>query len=197
MYRVCGTFVFVFVLLTGCGNTQSSAPESVSSTDLISAIAVESKVLERADALPQVGEMAPDFQFTMEDGTTTKLSDLQGQKVVLNFWATWCLPCREEMPHLQQVVDEYDDMVVVLGVNKLETVDAVRPFAEELQVTFPLIVNDTGDISDRYGVRNLPVSYFINSDGTVAGVESGDALNPFKLGIMDYEFLEQQLAVLQ
>lgn len=196
MYRVCFALVCMVIVLTGCGNETQSPTEAASSTDMVLSIAAESKVLERADEAPGVGEMAPDFQFTMEDGTTTKLSELQGQKIVLNFWATWCLPCREEMPHLEEVVNAYDGTVVVLGVNKLETIDAVRPFAEELQVTFPLIVNDTGDISDRYGVRNLPTSYFINSDGTVAGVESGDTLLPFKLGIMDYAFLEEQIDTL-
>ncbi|MEM8533685.1 MAG: TlpA disulfide reductase family protein [Chloroflexota bacterium] len=186
----------MMIVLSGCGNSAQPSTEAASSTDMALSIADESRVLERADEPPEVGEMAPDFQFTMEDGTTAKLSEFQGQKVVLNFWATWCLPCREEMPHLEEIVNEHDGTVVVLGVNKLETIDAVRPFAEELQVSFPLIVNDTGDISDRYGIRNLPTSYFINTDGTVAGVESGDIVLPYKLGIMDYEALEEQIDTL-
>jgi thiol-disulfide isomerase/thioredoxin len=114
-----------------------------------------------------VGESAPDFEYSDASGTAHKLSDLRGRVVVLNFWATWCVPCREEMPALDRVAREYGDKVVVLGINKLEQAGAVSAFAREIGVGFTLVVNPAGDIPDRYGIRALPTTYVVRPDGTI------------------------------
>lgn len=124
------------------------------------------------------GDVAPAFSFTNANGTITNLSDLQGKIVIVNFWATWCTPCRNEMPALQQIADEYDDRVVVIGVNKLEEVDKLVAFKQELGLRFLLVANPEGDISERYAVRNLPTTFFIKPDGVI-----GD----WKLGGVTYE----------
>jgi thiol-disulfide isomerase/thioredoxin len=149
-------------------------------------IATSSKLLDTSGAttLPEVGETAPNFQYTFEDGATTKLSDLQGKKVIVNFWATWCVPCEKEMPALQQAGREHGDSVVVIGVNRDEEAQAIRAFAEEVGVKFPLIANPERDISQRYRANNLPTTYFINTDGTIGAQRVGE---------MDYEFIKQQL----
>ena len=134
-------------------------------------------------AIPEKGEAAPDFEYTLPDGSTHRLSDLRGKKVLLNFWATWCVPCRTEMPDLQQALGKYSD-VAVLGVNKAQDVEQLGPFASELKVGFPLIANPDGDIAARYAAQLLPTSYFINSDGTIA---------LRKTGVMDYTFITNHL----
>ena len=149
-------------------------------------IAPESKLVgDTAPAdIPQVGQPAPDFQYTMPDGSTHTLSQLRGKKVLINFWATWCGPCRSEMPDLQKALGEAGNSVVVLGVNKAQELKEIAPFADELRISFPLIANPAGDIAGRYGAQNLPTSYFINSDGTI-GLK--------KTGVMNYTFIKTHL----
>jgi thiol-disulfide isomerase/thioredoxin len=153
-------------------------------------VAPTSKILSDAgqSPIPQVGEVAPDFSYTTADGVSHKLSDLRGKKVLLNFWATWCGPCRSEMPDIQQAIGEGGSGVAVLGVNKAEDVQVIGPFAQELKVTFPLVANSNGDIAARYAAQLLPTSYFINTDGTI-GLR--------KTGLMDYNFIKNHLAMLK
>jgi thiol-disulfide isomerase/thioredoxin len=113
----------------------------------------------------------------MADGSVHKLSELRGKRVLVNFWATWCMPCREEMPELQRTADANGDDLVVLAVNRNEAPSAIAKFGNEIGVTFPLLVNIAGDIGDRYGATSLPVTYFIKSDGTIASKQLG-ALSP-------------------
>jgi peroxiredoxin len=136
-----------------------------------------------------VGEMAPDFAFTLADGTTQKLSDLRGKKVLINFWATWCPPCMAEMPDIQEAADTYENEgFVVLAVNSAEEQAKVEAFAEEYNLTIPLITNRSGDISMAYGARNLPTSFFLNTDGTISYRQ---------IGIMDKAFIETRLENMQ
>lgn len=174
----------VIVLLAGCGGTPAAPPASVLPSGAAT-IAIASKLLADSGqpAIPEQGQAAPDFEYTLADGTTHTLSQLRGKKVLLNFWATWCGPCRVEMPDLQQILGERSD-VVVLGINKAQELDQIGPFAAELKVTFPLIANPDGDIAERYAAQLLPTSYFINSDGTIA---------LRKTGVMNYQFIANHL----
>ena len=153
-------------------------------------IAPASKLLDDSAPadIPQVGQPAPDFQYTMMDGSTHTLAQLRGKKVLINFWATWCGPCRSEMPDLQKALGEAGDAVVLLGVNKAQELKEIGPFADELRISFPLIANPAGDIAGRYGAQNLPTSYFINSDGTI-GLR--------KTGVMNYTFIKAHLDLLK
>jgi thiol-disulfide isomerase/thioredoxin len=178
--------LLVTVALVGCGAATAPAPVP----DAPASIAPSSQILPDAgqSVIPEVGEVAPDFSYTAADGTSHKLSDLRGKKVLLNFWATWCGPCRSEMPDIQKAIGETGGAVAVLGVNKAEAMSVIVPFAKELQVTFPLITNSNGDIAARYAAQLLPTSYFINSDGTIA---------LRKTGVMDYTFIKNHLAELK
>jgi thiol-disulfide isomerase/thioredoxin len=175
----------VGLVLVACGAGESAtlATPQVAGPAVIAA---ESRLLDSSGAtgMPNVGEVAPNFEYTLSDGTRHQLSELHGKKVLLNFWATWCEPCRAEMPDLQQVLANYGDSVVVLGVNKLETAAVIPPFAEELGVSFPLIVNTEGDIANRYGAKNIPSSFFINTDGTIGAR---------RIGVMTYDFMKSQI----
>lgn len=177
------TLVVVALLAAGCGATP--APTAAIPAGLPAHVAVDSRLLDGGRGVPQVGAIAPDFSFTMQDGTAQKLSDLRGRLVLVNFWATWCAPCKEEMPDLQRIADERGDQVVVLGVNKLETLEAIGPFAGQIGTTFTLVPNPAGDISDRYAAKNIPTTYFLNSDGTIGAVQ---------LGVMTYEQASEQIA---
>ena len=173
--------------LAACGGAVAPAASTPAAP---ATVAIQSEILKDAgqSVIPSVGELAPDFAYTTSDGVTYKLSDLQGKKVLLNFWATWCGPCRSEMPDLQKAIGETGGAVVVLGVNKAEDTSVIAPFAQELNVTFPLISNPKGDIAARYAAQLLPTSYFINSDGTIA---------LRKTGVMNYSFIKNHLADLK
>ena len=114
------------------------------------------------------GNTAYDFQLEDMEGNTVQLSDYRGKKVFLNFWASWCPPCRVEMPHLQEFHEEQDD-VVVLGVNVSSSesnLDNVPVFVEDFGLTFTNVYGPT-EITDLYRVESLPTSYFIGSNGMI------------------------------
>ncbi len=130
-----------------------------------------------ADSKAIVGAAAPDFELLQRDGTPIRLSDLQGKVVVVNFWASWCPPCRDEMPALQAVAQEYADQgLVVLGVNTTYTdsrEDALE-FIDTLSLTFPILFDETGEVTEKaYGVFGLPVTFWIKPDGTIHLIKVG------------------------
>ena len=101
---------------------------------------------------PLVGSLAPDFELATIDGGRLRLSDLRGRVVLVNFWATWCDPCRVEMPDLQARADRWPDQLVVLGVDFDEPEEDVRRFGEELGLTFPLLLDPGAEVQELYRV---------------------------------------------
>jgi peroxiredoxin len=131
-------------------------------------------------AAPQQGFLAPDFELTTTTGKTIRLSDLRGQAVLVNLWATWCPPCRAEMPAIEKVYNEYNSQgLVVLAINMTYQDDpsAVMPFVEEHGLTFPILLDETGDMADDYQLRSLPSSYFIGRDGIINEVVIGGPMS--------------------
>jgi peroxiredoxin len=125
---------------------------------------------------PQKGFPAPDFQLQSTAGDTVKLSDLRGQAVLVNLWATWCPPCRAEMKTIETVYKDYKDRgLVVLGVNMTYQDDPqkVTPFVREEGLTFPILLDETGTMANAYQLKSLPSSYFIDRDGTIHEVVIG------------------------
>jgi len=122
-------------------------------------------------------KVAPDFTLTLFDGTEFRLADHRGKVVVVNFWASWCDPCREEMPALQQAASAAGDEVVFVGVGaKTDKDDDARAFATDYGVTYP-IGRDTeggdrvnGAIQTAYGVFGFPATYVIDPDGNIDAV---------------------------
>lgn len=107
-------------------------------------------------------------------GGEARLDDHLGKVVFLNFWATWCPPCREEMPSMQQLYDELaPEGLEMIAVNVLEPPDTVRPFIEEHQFTYPVLLDTDGRVVGRYGVRAYPTTYVVDRDGYVLGVRPG------------------------
>lgn len=120
------------------------------------------------------GNYAPDFELELLSGETVKLSDYRGQPVILNFWATWCPPCRAEMPDMQKIHEDYD--VAILGVNQIDTESSpknVPDFIDELGVTFPILLDAESLVGIRYGAKVLPTTYLIDKDGRVYDIAKG------------------------
>ena len=113
---------------------------------------------------------APDFELTASDGKIVRLEDLRGKVVLLNFWATWCPPCKAEMPDLNALQRKYgaDRDFVVLGINDMENAADVIAFAEREGIAFPLLLDPDGRvIKDLFDVRYLPTSMIIDRDGNI------------------------------
>ena len=115
-----------------------------------------------------VGELAPDFTGTTVDGQTITLSDLKGKLVLVNVFASWCGPCRVETPHLVEVYNELDrDRVEFIGLNLQETPEAVEFFKDEFFIDYPLVLNESGDLTNIYSPIGLPTTWFIDRDGVI------------------------------
>ena len=125
---------------------------------------------------PQQGFLAPDFELKTLTGETVRLSDLRGQAVLVNLWATWCPPCREEMPAINKMYEEYKDRgFVVLAVDMTYQDDPteVQPFADKYALSFPILLDESGTVGKAYQLKSLPSSYFINRDGIINEVVIG------------------------
>lgn len=119
-------------------------------------------------AIPLPGNPAPEFTLTTLAGTDLQLSDLRGQAIVLNFWASWCGPCRAEMPELEQAFQEYrDNGLLVLGVNQGESATVVRDFLQQLDLTFPVVLDQRLQVSQLYHINSLPTTFFIDRNGII------------------------------
>lgn len=149
--------------LSSCGRATPTPTTSQGGPNL----ATSSQMLDSGTQRPTEGSVAPDFSYTMADGTRHKLSDLRGTLVIVNFWASWCGPCRTEMPTFEQASQNNRDDLVILAVNRNEAPNVIRAFGQELNLTFPLITNMAGDIGDRYGATSLPMTFFINREGMI------------------------------
>ena len=120
------------------------------------------------------GRIAPDFLLPTLDGGEARLSDFRGRWVLVNLWASWCGPCRAETPLLQELYAsrETDDLVV-LGVNMQETDDAARRFVQEFAVTYPILLDRSGEVSALYLQAGPPNTYVIDPDGRIVRIHLG------------------------
>lgn len=121
------------------------------------------------------GAPAPDFELKTVDGQVYKLSDLKGRPVMLNFFATWCPPCRAEMPLLEETYKQYKDQgFVILAVNLNESDVAVTSFQQKMGITFPIVIDKGDHVSQAYDIVPLPTSYFVDKNGIVQGKWTGE-----------------------
>ena len=129
---------------------------------------------------PQAGFSAPDFTLQTPEGEIYTLSELKGSAVLINLWATWCPPCRAEMPAIEKMYQEYKDQgLVVLAVNMTYQDDPanVAPFIQEYNLTFPVLLEETGKVGAAYQLRSLPSSYFIDRTGVIQEVVIGGPMS--------------------
>ncbi|MCI0555024.1 MAG: TlpA family protein disulfide reductase, partial [Anaerolineae bacterium] len=129
---------------------------------------------------PQEGFAAPDFMLDTLDGGQLTLSELRGHPVVLNLWASWCLPCRSEMPSIEKAYQHYKDSgLIVIGLN-MTSQDSeldVRAFVQEFGLTFPIVLDRDGSVRDRYQLLGLPSTYFIDPQGIIRSVVVGGPMS--------------------
>lgn len=128
----------------------------------------------------QAGQNAPDFTLNTVTGERVTLSELHGRPVIINFWATWCAPCREEMPELQEAFEDYaDNNLELLAVNREESQEQIEQFfvelsaEKEIDFTFSLLLDNQATVVDSYGVFNMPTTFFVDADGVVTAVHFG------------------------
>ncbi|KAB2332817.1 redoxin domain-containing protein [Bacillus mesophilum] len=132
-----------------------------------------------------VGDVAPDFELgLLNKEEIVKLSDFRGQRVMVNFWATWCPPCRAEMPDMEKFHQDRD--VAILAVNMTDTEmndEQVENFADTYELTFPILLDEEAEMADLYNIQPLPTTYMIDSNGIIQ----------YKtLGAMNYELMIQE-----
>ena len=111
-------------------------------------------------------QMAPDFTLQDMDGATHKLSDYRGKPVIVNFWATWCPPCREEMPSMERAWNKIKDQgIAMLAVNVGEEEDTIFTFTGDFPASFTILLDTSGKITEQWPIRGLPTTYVVSPEG--------------------------------
>lgn len=142
---------------------------------LIGGWTVGNSLFGKSEAVPKAGDKAPAFSVKGLDGKDLKLEDLKGKPVVLNFWGTFCEPCRNEMPALQRQADKWSSSgLAVLGMNLGENAVTVKSFVDQYQIRFPIYLDEEETIRKRYGVMYYPTTFFIKPDGSVYEIKVGE-----------------------
>lgn len=133
-------------------------------------------IIEQPSTRSLINQPAPDFILNNLDGTPFRLSDLRGRIVFLNFWATWCTPCRREMPAFERfVVEQGDTGPLVIAVNGGEAAEGIRAFLEEVDATNVTVLLDPGaSIQDMYGVVAMPTTFILDENGVLRAVKYGE-----------------------
>lgn len=132
--------------------------------------------------------MAPDFELKDMEGNTVKLSDFLGKKVMINFWATWCKYCVQEMPDLMKLQEAHKDDLAILYVNVGESKDKVQKFIDEQKLSGTILLDDKMTVASMYGVDAYPTTFAIN--------EKGEMITKWK-GMMDSNLMEQMYNVIK
>ena len=196
---------FALVLALGCADRSPAATSTPTATP--SAIPVSTPTMTPSitatpsptpsafsrDVPPlEIGEPAPGFALEGLDSGEVSLAALDGKLVVLNFWASWCGPCRLEMPDFQKTWEEHREQgVVFVGIAVDDTASEASKFAEQVGVTYPLALDTTGDVARAYRIRAVPSTYFIDREGKLAttlhGVANQGALRIFLRGQTNQE----------
>ncbi|WP_010529640.1 redoxin domain-containing protein [Lentibacillus jeotgali] len=132
----------------------------------------------------EVGDMAPDFKLETLEGEEVSLSDYRGQRVVVNFWATWCRPCRAEMPDMQKFYEDKDVEILAVNLTSSESSQSgIQDFVDAYQLTFPVLMDKNSEVANQYQIKPIPSSFMIDSSGRIQ----------FKaLGAMNYELMVQE-----
>lgn len=137
------------------------------------------------------GDLAPDFTLQTLSGEEVKLSDYRGKPVFLNFWATWCPPCKAEMPHMQEFYEENQSQAEVLAVNLTSnesSINTVEKFAEQYNITFPILLDINGEQAEKFATITIPTTYIIDKNGII---------KQRKVGPMSKEGMKELVSSLQ
>lgn len=144
--RLAGLLFILAVVVVACGGAGGAVPQQ---------------------GITQ-GSLARDFTLYDLDGNEVSLSDYEGDVVLVNLWATWCAPCRDEIPDLEAAYQANKDKgFAVLGVNIEEPAETVAPFVEELNMTYPVLLDENGEVIKTYRAQGLPMSLILDQDGVI------------------------------
>lgn len=178
-----------WALIDFIGSSMDEESEKdVMSGNSITALPTEDteEVMETDEVGIERGMIAPDFEVMTLGGEQVKLSDYRGERVMLNFWATWCPPCRAEMPDMQKLSEDEDVTILALNMTESENnVERVDEFIDELGLTFPVLMDEASEVMNSYKVQVYPTSYMIDSNGRIQYIT---------LGAMNYDQMLQQLS---
>ena len=141
----------------------------------------------QSNTAPYVGSRAPDFSLTTLDGKQVSLSQYRGRKVILNFWASWCSPCKIELPHLQEIYDKYkdgSDVTVVTVAGSESDENEIRSFISMKGFTFPVLLDSTESTFNRYDLTSIPKTFFLDKNGVIKKVQLGMFTSPGEIEFM-------------
>jgi len=175
--RYWALLLLLVLVMSGCSESGPALVEPITLDDLPSGVGRGFPVatlhqIEDEQAAPATGALAPNFNMVLPDGKYLSLADLQGRPVLLNFWATWCGPCRLEMPELVAEANHNQDLVI-LAINVQEELTQLQPFAEDFQMTMTVVRDSEADLRTLYQVNGMPTSIFIDRKGNIATIWSG------------------------
>ena len=149
-------------------------PPSTQYSVLSTLLALALVACNSAQPAARLGGPAPDFNLPTADGGTVRLADLKGKPVLINFWATWCQPCREEMPAMQELYEQYRDRgLMILAVDMEEDLRPVRRWIDQGGYTFTFLLDSEGEQVKRYNINASPTSYFVGRDGVIRDLKLG------------------------
>jgi peroxiredoxin len=160
----------------------------------ISLSAPEPEQFNQAQSAPSKGFLAPDFTLTTLTGETIALSDLRGEAVLINLWASWCGPCRAEMPAMQEIHERYSDRgfhILAVNATNQDSLESAAAFVDELGVTYPILLDLDGNVSALYQLRALPSTFFVGPDGRITEVIVGGPMAEALLSIRAEELLAE------
>lgn len=179
--KVVAIFILISLILLAVVVASYNEKEKLKGND----VKVEDKAKEEDKSKEENEDIKIEsIDFKLEDlnGKEIKLSDFKGKKVFLNFWASWCGPCKAEMPHMQQLYEETKDKdIVILAVNVGEDKAKVKSFIEKNQYTFPVVLDVKQEVASQYGISAFPTSFFIDEEGYVySGIQGAMSLDMMK-----------------
>lgn len=189
-----GVAVLVIAVVAGAlwwFDFRSPADANTDNTDGIGVIALPEEQNPTGEPpASEVGRAAPNFRLRTTDGDEAELTQYRGQWVLLNFWASWCGPCRTETPELQAFYERHGDQLLVVGVNQQESRDTAADFAADYGVTYPILLDRNGEVSIAYRVSSgLPISMLLSPDGVITKLYYGQ-LRANELSELEAEFLQ-------
>ncbi|MDY6874024.1 MAG: TlpA disulfide reductase family protein [Chloroflexota bacterium] len=163
-----------------------TAETGAAGTERLAEITTEAaETIEATEEAASNPPLAPEFTLTNLESESVSLSDYRGTPVMVNFWATWCPPCRAEMPLIQEFQDDFEGKFVVLAVNGGESEAEVRGFMEANDFTVTFLLDPENSVAQQYGVRGFPTSLFIDTEGF---------LQAFHIGELDENLMTSYLA---